>query len=72
VLGERFCHVHRARLRRQDLNHVGAVNTVVGNGESGFAAGSGAAARFHFPADIVVDGEGTIVVVDQATGNQGL
>jgi len=42
----------------------GAVSTVLGNGEPGFADGSGAAARFHFPADIVVDGEGTIVMVD--------
>jgi len=49
---------------------AGAVSTVVGNGEPGFADGSGAAARFSNPADIVVDGKGTIVVADQ--GNNRL
>ena len=49
---------------------AGAVSTVAGNGEPGFADGSGAVARFCYPNDIVVDGEGTIVVADQ--GNHRL
>jgi DNA-binding beta-propeller fold protein YncE len=43
---------------------AGAVSTVAGNGEAGFADGEGAAARFHYPRDVVVDKEGTIVVAD--------
>ena len=39
--------------------------TVAGNGVQGYADGAGAAARFNFPVDIVVDGEGTIVVSDR-------
>jgi len=52
---------------------AGAVSTLVGNGgngERGFADGSNAAARFHLPNDIVVDGEDTIVVADR--GNHRL
>ncbi len=44
---------------------AGAVSTVAGNGEQGFADGAGAAARFNQPIDLVVDGEGSIVVADQ-------
>ena len=40
---------------------AGAVNTVAGNGEAGFADGAGAAARLNWPYDLVVDGEGVIV-----------
>jgi len=43
---------------------AGAVSTVAGNGEAGFADGEGAAARFHHPTNVVVDKEGTIVVAD--------
>jgi sugar lactone lactonase YvrE len=43
---------------------AGAVSTVAGNGEEGFADGAGAAARFNRPTDVVVDGEGVIVVAD--------
>ena len=39
--------------------------TVPGNGVRGYADGVGAAARFYHPIDIVVDGEGTIVVSDK-------
>ena len=49
---------------------AGAVSTVAGNGEAGFADGEGAAARFNDPADVVVDKEGTIVVADR--GNHRL
>ena len=42
----------------------GAVSTVAGNGEAGYADGEGAAARFYGPTDVVVDKEGTIVVAD--------
>ena len=44
---------------------AGAVSTVAGNGEAGFADGEGAAARFNSPNDVVVDKEGTIVVADR-------
>ena len=43
---------------------AGAVSTVAGNGEEGFADGAGAAARLNSPNDLVVDGEGVIVVAD--------
>jgi sugar lactone lactonase YvrE len=44
---------------------AGAVSTVAGNGEAGFADGAGAGARFDWPTDVVVDGEGAIVVADK-------
>jgi sugar lactone lactonase YvrE len=43
----------------------GAVSTVAGNGENGFADGEGAAARFNQPIGIVIDGKGAIVVADK-------
>jgi DNA-binding beta-propeller fold protein YncE len=43
----------------------GAVSTVAGNGEAGYADGEGAAARFNWPVDVVVDKEGTILVADR-------
>jgi DNA-binding beta-propeller fold protein YncE len=46
----------------------GAVSTVAGNGEAGYADGEGAAARFEWPTDVVVDKEGTIVVADSDNG----
>ena len=44
------------------------MRTLAGNREAGFAEGQGAAARFNDPTDVVVDREGTIVVVDHANG----
>jgi hypothetical protein len=55
------CRNHAVRR----VTMAGAVSTVAGNGEAGFADGVGAAARFHFPADVVVDRAGTIVVADR-------
>jgi hypothetical protein len=43
---------------------AGAVSTVAGNGQQGYADGEGAAARFNYPTAVVVDKEGTIVVAD--------
>ena len=43
----------------------GAVSTVAGNGEAGYADGEGAAARFNDPTDVVVDKEGSILVADR-------
>jgi len=43
----------------------GAVSTVAGNGEAGYADGEGAAARFNCPTAVVVDKEGTILVADR-------
>jgi len=45
---------------------AGAVSTVAGNGEKGFVDGAGSAAHFNGPTEVVVDGEGTIVVSDIA------
>jgi hypothetical protein len=42
----------------------GEVSTVAGNGMAGSADGEGAAARFDWPALVVVDKEGTIVVAE--------
>ena len=47
------------------LVKVGRVSTVTGNGEKGFTDGTGAAARFYWPYDLVVDGEDVIVVSDR-------
>ncbi len=49
----------------RSVTMAGAVSTVAGNGEKGFADGAGAAARFNRPYDLVVDGEGGIVVADR-------
>ena len=46
------------------LPRDGAVSTVAGNGESGFADGEGGAARFDRPKDVVVDKQGTMVGTD--------
>lgn len=43
----------------------GVVSTVAGSGESGYADGEGAAARFNTPTDVAVDGHGAIVVADK-------
>ena len=43
---------------------AGVVNTVADNGEKGFVDGVTAAARFKWTYDLVVDGEGVIVVAD--------
>ena len=43
----------------------GAVSTVAGNGEAGYADGEGAAARFNDLTEVVVDKEGTILVADR-------
>ena len=46
----------------------GAVSTVAGNGEAGYADGEGVAARFNSPQDVVVDKVGKIVVTDFNNG----
>jgi len=43
----------------------GAVSTVAGNGQQGYADGEGEAARFNHPTAVVVDKEGTILVADK-------
>jgi sugar lactone lactonase YvrE len=42
----------------------GAVSTLAGSGSRGFADGAGAAAQFHCPRGVAVDGEGSIIIVD--------
>lgn len=43
---------------------AGAVSTVAGNGDAGFADGEATAACFSYPVDVVVDQNGMIVVAD--------
>lgn len=43
---------------------AGVVTTVAGNGTFGFADGPGAAARFFYPTDVVVDAGGNLFVTD--------
>jgi hypothetical protein len=42
----------------------GAVRTLVGNGQAGFADGEGADARFNRPASLAMDPEGNVLVAD--------
>jgi secreted PhoX family phosphatase len=42
----------------------GAVRTLVGNGQSGFADGQGADARFNTPGGLAMDPEGNVLVAD--------
>jgi hypothetical protein len=42
----------------------GAVRTLVGNGQSGFADGQGADARFNQPTALAMDPEGNVLVAD--------
>jgi len=53
-------------IRRISLQ--GAVSTVVGGSDIGFADGTLSAARFTNPAGIAVDGLGRLIIAD--TGNQ--
>ena len=53
------------------LNHClrvvtpeGAVRTLVGNGQSGFADGQGSDARFNEPLGLAMDPEGNVLVAD--------
>ena len=43
----------------------GAVRTLAGNGEAGFADGQGAAARFNYPTGLARDKDGSILVADR-------
>ena len=43
----------------------GAVRTLAGSGEAGFADGQGAAARFNHPAGLARDKDGSILVADR-------
>ena len=50
-------------IRRIDPD--GTVSTIAGNGQSGFANGSGAAARFNNPTGLIVGADDTIYVADR-------
>eukprot|EP00277_Geminigera_cryophila_P001983 CAMPEP_0179412510 /NCGR_PEP_ID=MMETSP0799-20121207/4513_1 /TAXON_ID=46947 /ORGANISM="Geminigera cryophila, Strain CCMP2564" /LENGTH=232 /DNA_ID=CAMNT_0021184739 /DNA_START=119 /DNA_END=813 /DNA_ORIENTATION=- len=56
------CDTFNNALRKVMLS--GAVSTLAGNGQVGFADGVGAAARFNMPWGIVVDTQGAIFVAD--------
>jgi DNA-binding beta-propeller fold protein YncE len=47
------------------VSRTGAVTTVAGSGEGGYADGVGTAAQFHRPWGIVVDAHGTIFIADR-------
>lgn len=53
---------HRIRKIAPD----GTVSTLAGSGVPGYADGIGTAASFHYPADLVFDGDNTLYVVDAA------
>jgi DNA-binding beta-propeller fold protein YncE len=46
------------------LSPDGAVRTLVGNGEAGFADGQGADARLSYPSGLAMDPEGNVLVAD--------
>jgi sugar lactone lactonase YvrE len=46
------------------LSPEGAVRTLVGNGQAGFADGQGAGARFNEPSGLALDQEGNLLVAD--------
>jgi hypothetical protein len=46
------------------LTPDGTVSTLAGSGSKGFADGAGAAAQFHNPYGVAVDGEGSIIIAD--------
>ena len=47
------------------ISPAGAVTTLAGGGEEGFADGRGAAARFNYPTGITVDAAGIVFVADE-------
>jgi sugar lactone lactonase YvrE len=51
---------HRVRKLTPD----GTVSTLAGSGSAGFANGAGAAAQFHYPTGVAVDGEDSIIIAD--------
>jgi hypothetical protein len=40
------------------------MEVLAGSGSAGFAEGAGAAAQFHNPFGVAVDGEGNVIVAD--------
>ena len=55
------------RVRR--ITAAGAVSTIAGSGEEGFADGVGAAAQFDWPFGVAVDSEGNIIVADRCNSS---
>jgi streptogramin lyase len=58
IVSDRFNHSIRV------LSPDGAVRTLVGNGEAGFADGQGADARLSYPSGLAMDPEGNVLVAD--------
>ena len=46
------------------ITPAGVVSTLAGNGGQGFVNGTGAAAQFNAPADVVLDGQNNVYVAD--------
>ncbi|CAK0830275.1 unnamed protein product, partial [Prorocentrum cordatum] len=55
---------HAGRQRRFGISAGGAVSTLAGSGDEGYADGQGAAASFWCPAGVAVDGAGNVFVAD--------
>jgi streptogramin lyase len=58
IVSDRFNHSIRV------LSPEGAVRTLVGNGQEGFADGQGADARLSHPCGLAMDPEGNVLVAD--------
>lgn len=58
---------HGARIRKVDLN-TGIITTIAGIGIDGFYGDGGPAtlAKLYFPSDLLLDGQGNLLVTDQA------
>lgn len=64
LVGEALYVADQFNHRIRKVTLAGAVTTVAGQGAPGFADGTGAAAKFAFPADITADDRGILYVAD--------
>jgi sugar lactone lactonase YvrE len=62
IVSDQFNHSIRV------ISPDGAVRTLVGNGQAGFADGQGADARLNYPCGLAMDPEGNVLVADFRNG----